>query len=316
MPPNRLPPRTSRAASLLEQHFRNALAALNAGELPAASKSCDHLRRLAPADPAVLQLQATIALRTGKPADAHGIIQQSLTQRPGHVPSLLLSAQASRAAGAIAQALPPLREILARVPGHAEATFLLCQTLLDLSDPSLDAALRQAAKRHPHNAPAWQQLGLSLQRHRRPAAALAAFTRAATADPTLTAAQFGRGLLLREIGRMQDARSALQHATTLDPTAATAWFALGLTCQDLGDETAAATAFAAALHHRPDLAEAAVNLGIAQQRLGDMDGAIESYRTAIRIRPDTFGRIAQAVTAACTGMLWLDHAAFRRALAA
>jgi cytochrome c-type biogenesis protein CcmH/NrfG len=47
-----------------------------------------------------------------------------------------------------------------------------------------------------------------------------------------------------------------------------------------------------------------------------MDAAIEAFRRAIRIRPDTLGRIAQAVTAARTGMLWLDPAAFRRALGA
>jgi len=41
-----------------------------------------------------------------------------------------------------------------------------------------------------------------------------------------------------------------------------------------------------------------------------------AYRSAIQIRPDTLGRIAQAVTAARTGMLWLDPTAFRRALGA
>jgi cytochrome c-type biogenesis protein CcmH/NrfG len=112
------------------------------------------------------------------------------------------------------------------------------------------------------------------------------------------------------------ARAALQQAVTLNPTASGAWFALGLTCQDLHDETKAVTAYQAALRHRPDFAEAAVNLGIALQRQGDMPAAIDAYRSAIRIRPDSFGRIAQAVTAARTGMLWLDPAAFRRALGA
>lgn len=132
----------------------------------------------------------------------------------------------------------------------------------------------------------------------------------------LADAEFGRGLLLREAGRMTEARTALLRAVTLDPTAAGAWFALGLTHQGLEDEPAAAIAFQAALRERPGFAEAAVNLGIALQRLGDMQAAIEAYRHAIRIRPDTFGRVAQAVTAARTGMLWLDLAAFRRALGA
>jgi hypothetical protein len=47
-----------------------------------------------------------------------------------------------------------------------------------------------------------------------------------------------------------------------------------------------------------------------------MPAAMDAYRSAVRSRPDSFGRIAQAVTAARTGMLWLDPAAFRRALGA
>jgi cytochrome c-type biogenesis protein CcmH/NrfG len=62
--------------------------------------------------------------------------------------------------------------------------------------------------------------------------------------------------------------------------------------------------------------EAAVNLGIALQRLGDMDAAMGAYRSAIAIRPDSLGRIAQAVTADRTGMLYLDLGAFRRRLGA
>ena len=62
--------------------------------------------------------------------------------------------------------------------------------------------------------------------------------------------------------------------------------------------------------------EAAVNLGIALQRLGDLPAALDAYRDGLRIRPDTLGRIAQALTAAGTGMLVLDPAALRRMLGA
>jgi hypothetical protein len=45
-----------------------------------------------------------------------------------------------------------------------------------------------------------------------------------------------------------------------------------------------------------------------------MPAALAAYRQAVRLRPDTFGRIAQAVTAARTGFLCLDPAALRRLL--
>jgi tetratricopeptide (TPR) repeat protein len=159
------------------------------------------------------------------------------------VPSLILAARAAIAAGEPDQAVPPLQEAVARAPDLAEPAFLLCRTLLDLGDKSLDAVLDLLAARRRTQAAEWQQLGLAPQRAGKPTTALVAFTRAAAADPALADAQFGRGLLLRDAGRMTKARTALQQAVALNPTAAGAWFALGLTCQDLHDEAAAVGAY-------------------------------------------------------------------------
>jgi tetratricopeptide (TPR) repeat protein len=269
-----------------------------------------------PTTPAVLQLHATLALRTGNADDAQDSIRRSLIVRPGHVPSLVLAARAALAAGVPDQAVPPLREAVARAPELPEPAFLLCRILLHLGDRSFDAMLDLVAARYRSHAAEWQQLGLTLQRARRPIAALAAFTRAAAADPTLADAQFGRGLALRDIGRMTEALAALREAVTLDPTVSGIWFALGLTCQDLQDEAGATAAYQTALHLRPNFAEAAVNLGIAFQRLGDTEAANDAFRTAIGIRPDMFGRIVQAMAADRTGRLWLNVGAFRHALGA
>jgi tetratricopeptide (TPR) repeat protein len=294
--------------------FRTALDQLRAGALGDAAATCAMLRRQAPEDPAVLQLHATIELHAGRPAQAQQTAEHSLRLRGSHVPTLVLAARAARAAGAADAALTFLREAMAHAPDHAEPAFLLCRTLLDLDHPALAAALAQTAARHPAEAARWLEIGMELQRAGRPAAALAAFTQAATADPTSASAQFGRGLLLRDAGRNDAAHAALTQAVAHAPTHAGAWFALGLTCQDLQDEAGAASAFRAALREKPDFAEAAVNLGIALQRLGDMAAALDAYRAAVRIRPDTFGRIAQAMTSASTGMLCLDPDALRRLL--
>jgi tetratricopeptide (TPR) repeat protein len=296
--------------------FRSAIEHLNAGRLDAAAADCAILCRAAPDDPAVLQLQAMIALRGGTPAEALRLIGKSLELRPAHVPSLIVAARAARAAGMLDQSAAVLREAIACAPGLAEPMFLLCLTLLDLDDPALAATVEQAGARFPTQGSEWQELGVALHRAGRHSLALTAFTRAVAADPQQAKSQFGLGLSLREAERMIEARQALQRAVSLDPAASGAWFALGLTCQDLMDEAGAAAAFDAALRSRTDFAEAAVNLGIARQRLGDMDGAIVAYRRAVRIRPDTFPRIAQAVTAAASGMLWLDLGAFRRWLGA
>jgi len=296
--------------------FRAAVQSLNAGDLSAASAACENLLKFAPDDPAVLQLHGTILLRGKAPGLALEILQRSLVARPGHVPSLILAARAAKAVGALAEASAFLRDAVACAPDLREPAFLLCETLLALRDAGLGGVLTHLHRRFGNEAAVeWQSLGLMLQRAGQRAAALAAFTAAARADPGLAPAHFGRGLLLRENGEMGAAHEALALAVAADAGLAPAWFALGLTCQDLSDEAGAAAAFQSALDARPDLAEAAVNLGIARQRLGDMAGAVAAYRQAMHIRPDTLGRIAQALSASSTGMLWLNPTALRNWLA-
>ena len=297
-----------------EKLFRTALSHVNGGNLAEAETACDLLRQTQPRHPAVLQLQATIDLRSGRPTEAWHFMRQAITTRPDHVPSLVLAGRSALAAGLPDQAIPLLRRAITQAPDNPEPAFLLCHALLDRNEPSLDAAIAVAGEKHQRQFTHWQSLGIALQRARRPVAALTAFTHAATADPVAAGPHLGCGLALRDVGRLQPAQAALRRAVALDPTISEAWFALGLTCQDLGDEAGAAEAFRSALTNRLAFAEAAVNLGIALQRLGDMTAALEAYRAAVRIRADSFGRVAQAVTAASTGMLWLSPTAFRQAL--
>jgi tetratricopeptide (TPR) repeat protein len=298
------------------RRFQTALQHLNAGRLDAAASVCAGLRETAPDDPAVLQLQATIALREHRPEEALQLIEESLGQRADHVPSLIVAVRAAWQAGELPRAAAAARQAVALAPTLPEPAFLLCRVLLELGDASLSDTMEQAAARFPKHAAEWQDLGAALRRAKQAGMALRAFTRAAAADPASGSAQFARGLLLRDFGLMHQAQVALEKAVELDPTVSGAWFALGLTCEDLSDEAGAAAAYEAALRERPDFAEAAVNLGIARQRLGDMDAAMAAYRCAVRIRPDSFARIAQAATSSATGMLWLDLDAFRRSLEA
>ncbi|MBS0561504.1 MAG: tetratricopeptide repeat protein [Proteobacteria bacterium] len=304
------------AATDVAGGLQAALDLLNAGRLDDAAATAARLRAAAPGDPAVIQLDAAVALRRNEPARALESARASLRRRPGHPPTLLLAARAAWAAGDENTAMAALREAAKTAPDLPEPAFLLCEWQAARDAAPLPAMLAALAARFPRQGAAWLGLGRALLRGGRAGPALAAFDHAISADPAAAAAHMGRGLALREAGRLQEAREALEAALDRDGAAWAAAFQLGLTCQDLGDERAAAEAYAAALAARPDLAEAAVNLGIARQRLGDMDGALAAYREAVRLRPDTFARIAQAATASATGMLWLDLERFRRFLSA
>jgi tetratricopeptide (TPR) repeat protein len=117
-------------------------------------------------------------------------------------------------------------------------------------------------------------------------------------------------------GDLAGAEEALAISTTLSPTSAEAWFRLGLTRQDRHDWQGAITAYDAACAARPSMFEAALNLGICQQEVGELDAAMSSYATAVDLEPSCFNRVAQALTSASTGRLWLDPGALRRELAA
>jgi Flp pilus assembly protein TadD len=121
---------------------------------------------------------------------------------------------------------------------------------------------------------------------------------------------------LRQTGALQLARVELERAVTLRPSDGRAWFALGLVCEDLRDTPGAIQSYRRSIEAQPDVPEVHVNLGLNLQNAGDLDAAMDSYRRAMRLRPDTFGRIAQALTSAKRGRLWLKSARLRRLLEA
>lgn len=231
-----------------------------------------------------------------------------------------------------------------------EPVFALCAALLERRDPQAGGVLA-VLERFADHAPGWLEIGTALLTRGQPKAALVAFDRAAAhgtaserrraalgraagleaqgrpaeAAEALERAQAGvpeaaldyrRGVLLRRAGRLAAAQAALERATALAPDHAEALFALGLVHQDGGAHEAAAAAYRAALERRPDFHEAALNLGTAEQHCGRWEAALDAYARAVRLRPDSLGRVAQALSAAPRGRLWLDPAALAGALAA
>lgn len=221
--------------------------------------------------------------------------------------------------------------------------------LLRHGDPRANALLPQL-QAYPHHARGWLQLGRMLTRLEQSGAAMVAFDQALAApEPPLAAALEKADLMiaagrataaaswLTEIqqrgvddvrlshrlgrahyaaGNSEAAQAALQATVAQAPDFAEAWFHLGLVEQDLDRPAAAATAYGHALSARPEMFEAALNLGISLQDSGAMEPAMDAYAQAVRIEPACFNRVAQALTSASTGRLWLDPHALRRSLAA
>jgi tetratricopeptide (TPR) repeat protein len=329
--------------------FENALAELCAGRIERAEALCDRILELAPRDPAGHQLAATIALRSGRLDEAARWANSSLSLRPGHSPTLVIAARVARAAGDLAQARM-WSEIAARVaPDRPDPAFLTCVTLIESSDEKARSVLEDLLLRFPHFVDGWREIGEALRKAGHPKAAVLAFARAADSStdpidyarlgaalqavnrlpeaivalrralevaPDLVEARAALGTCLRQTGEPQLAHLELERAVTLRPSDGRAWFALGLVYEDLGDTNGAIRAYRKSIETQPDIPEAHVNLGLNLQNSGDLDAAMDSYRHAMRLRPDTFARIAQALTSAKKGRLWLNSARLRRLLEA
>jgi tetratricopeptide (TPR) repeat protein len=324
------------------------LALMSGGDAAAASAACSALLDRAPREPALHQLAASIALQRGALAEAERWAKSALALRPDHAPTLLVAGRAARAAGDAARALELFERAMRKEPARPEAAFLACVCSLEQGARATEL-LAFCLRAFPDDAAGWTAVGAALLQRAQPEAALAALERAARVGPSLQVhmrrgaaltalgrhreaaeafeaalaldpshreAAMQRGLALRRTGDLAGARAALERAVSLDPGSAKGFFALGLTAQDQRDGPAAARAYRAALAADPRLAEAAVNLGVVLQESGDLDAARDAYRRALAQRRETFGRIAQALTAAPRGELWLDPRALRQSLTA
>lgn len=230
-----------------------------------------------------------------------------------------------------------------------KALFKTVCDLLRQGDPRANTLLPQL-QRHSDYAQGWLELGRTLNELGRTDAALVAYDQALAAPHPPLAVALGKADLLLANGRFETlmpwleqahrhwpdqpalsyrlgrahylqgtydaARKAFRAATEQAPDFAEAWFQLGLVAQDTNRPEAAAKAYRRALAAQPSMHEAALNLGISEQERGNIEAALDAYAKAFQSHPGCFNLIAQALTSAPVGRLWLHPSALRGTLAA
>jgi tetratricopeptide (TPR) repeat protein len=259
---------------------RHAVAAFNSGRHQDAQKLCERGLARQPLEPTLNHLLAAILFKQSQFSSARERIAASLAADPDRDSALLLAARIARAVGDFDSALSHLDRAIAIAP-QRDAFLEKARTL-------------DQAGRKPQAREAWRAILEAIPPHQEAAARL--------------------GRLAFEDGDHALAASYLERAVVGADAPASVWFDLGLVRQDLRDHTGAAAAYRKAIDIKPDFAEAVLNLGVALQETGDLDHAMRAYAQAYRLRPSTFGRIAQALTSASHGRLWLDEASLRRSL--
>ena len=340
-------PRASRQSA-----FENALAELRAGRIERAEVLCGRILRSAPQDPAAHQLAATIALRGGRLDEAARWAKSSLVSAPrSRADPHRRGARGARGGRSCAGARPGPRAAARLTPDRPEAAFLTCVTLdrvgrrksavaflktcccvfrtLSTVGARSAEALRKAgqpetavlalarAAESSSDPMDHARLGAALQAIGRPQEAIVAFRRALEAAPDLAEARAALGSCLRQTGELQLARAELERAASASAAAMAApgsrsdWSAK--TCATRG---ARSRPIGAASRRSRTFPKPMSIWGSICRTRATSTRRWTSYRRAMRLRPDTFGRIAQALTSAKKGRLWLNPARLRRPLEA
>ncbi len=158
-----------------------------------------------------------------------------------------------QAAGRIGEAESIYRQVLATVPGHPEALFLL-------------ASVARRIGRHE--------------------SALQLLDSALVAAPENPNYYLARGVSLEALLRWQEALADYQRVIDLCPQAAEAYNNMGNVLHARGDLDAAVRAFRQALVLKPDYLEARIHLGHALKMTGDLDAAAKAYHRVLSEAPE------------------------------
>lgn len=145
--------------------------------------------------------------------------------------------------------------------------------------------LSDAVRVAPEQADLRFNLGVTLQRLRRHAEAVAQFDMALQLDPRSAAAHNALGSSQLALGRREQALESYRAALALDPKLVAAHNNLGNACYALGRVEEALGHYEAALALKPEHLEALSNSGSALQELGRLEEALARHERVVQLDP-------------------------------
>lgn len=172
--------------------------------------------RLDPAYPPPRILLGASLIALGRAAEARATLKKAVSLAPDQPLARLQLARAEQLAGDWAAAVEQYRALVKLDPGNTDFRYALGTGYLQLSEECL-RALQEAA---PGSARVLQAQGHGLRLQGRPDQALAAFAKAAEADPSLPEIHLAMAQIHMEQGRPGDARREAERELALVPESA------------------------------------------------------------------------------------------------
>jgi tetratricopeptide (TPR) repeat protein len=305
----------------MDNPFEHALARHRARDLAGAEALYREALARDPTHADAQHLLGVLRHQQGRHAEALGLIDQALAQRP--------SAAAYTNRAAVLTALGRMQDALAshdlalqQDPALPQAHANRAEVLLALSrHAEAITSYDRALALRPDHTGNWLRHGDALQALGRPQEALSSYDRALDCDTANAVAWLNRGVSLEALDRLEDAADSYHRAVALQPDNARAhanrgnalhgldrhvaaidcydraialgledapvWFSRGNALQALDRHEDALASFDRALALRSDYVAALNNRGNSLRALSQYDAAIDSYRRALAVDPQS-----------------------------
>ncbi len=238
------------------------------------------------ATPAETLTQAVALHQAGRLAEARRLYDEVLAAVPGQADALHLLGVLLAQTGEVAHAVALIRQAIARNSRQPDYHANLGNVLRTQGD--LDGAIacyRQAVALRPAHADAWSNLGAALAAVGDATDAEHAYRQALAVAPQHGDARFNLGVLLAAQTRSEEARAAYEALVAARPNHAKAHNNLGLLYERAGTVDRALAAFAKAGAVEPGFAEAHFNHGRLLHTLGRPALAISALGRAVTANP-------------------------------
>jgi tetratricopeptide (TPR) repeat protein len=202
---------------------------------------------------AALLRDSTAYIVAGQLPAAIRILEQLRRDKPNDLVLMAHLGQVYVAAGREADGVPLLEQVIAAEPDRFEAYVDLATGYMHQDDlAKARAMVERAVALNPSYAPAYETLGLVRWRGGDPLAAIAAFDKSVQRDPRNVRAMVWMAMVYTNLDRGADALAAFRRAVRADPTSVDAWIGIANAEMNRRDLAAAAEALKNAQRLGPD----------------------------------------------------------------
>lgn len=260
--------------------------------------------------------QATLALRTQRPAEAERLAAGVLNTDRANPHAAQILGTALLLQGRAADAIEPLSDV-ARRSGDPAVETLLARSLAAAGrrDQAI-ARLRQATERRPPYPLAFLELGEALGASGRPREGIAVLEAGLALVPAADGLRIALGYLHLQCNDRPAARRRFEEVRRAAPGRGDAMVGLAKVMALDGEHAAAAELYRRALALRPDDVGSGLGLAKSLLELGEREAGEAALRTSTRGSDQVAGLALSTLTAASHGRFFLRPSAGRRFLQA